>query len=115
MFAKTSDLKKNIMLFNSDALAALKKINKPFKGMDHLLLTLSVSILQNSAIVVNTFFTPSWRVAVFDHFGNFACDINFSGSTHKMAAYVVKVHSVVEEIIRTSRRSEKGMNEKIGD
>ena len=32
-----------------------------------------------------------------------------------MAAYVVKVDSVVEEIIRTSRRSEKGMNEKIGD
>lgn len=45
------------MLFNSDALAALKKINKPFKGMDPLLLTLSVSILQNNAIVVNTFFS----------------------------------------------------------
>ena len=33
----------------------------------------------------------------------------------KIASYVVKVHSVVEEIIRASRRSEKEMNVKIGD
>ena len=31
-----------------------------------------------------------------------------------MAAFVVKVHSVVDEIISGSRRSQKGVNEKIG-
>ena len=31
-----------------------------------------------------------------------------------MAAFVVQVHGLVDEIVRTSRRSEKGVNERIG-
>lgn len=59
--------------------------------------------------------TPSWGDGISDHLAtrptaqNSASEIFF----FKMAAFVVQVHNVVDEVIRTSRSSDKDTNEKI--